>query len=1054
MVAANPRATRLPESGGVLNGSSTQKRYVGHWVQVPSNGLGFGFCRESRSDGALVVYTDIPRVAESEFVVPVASLVARRISPGTRVWLKGNPYGWHAAEVTSATGFDEYWVRVAGLFKDIRVHGAKLVIRWNQPLRDPVQALAHGFCDSPEYYSARRAFLDQLIQQRRTSRGFTAILSAPVDLYHHQLDTVARVLADPVLRYLLADEVGLGKTVEAGLILRQLLLDDPSATVLVCVPSILVSQWRDELTERLLLDDAIRDGRLQVITHEDIARRPDLCEHALVVVDEAHRIVSQLESTRIRSDLQRSRGLLLLSATPMRGNLRTFLGLLNLVDPIAFPTGDMAAFRTRVAQRESSASSVQVLASRRASLRQRRSALDRLATLHGADPTFARMSARCHETAETDSPVWAELAEYIRETYRISRRMIRHRRNAGIAHGYPVSGRRATFVPLSDPARPVIDDFLDRYREHLTERPNRVGYARTVLAALSGPATLLRHLESALAVGRDSNDAVPINSRTLVETTVARLRLDGSEARLRLALDIVADRMALGRKVVVVSTFAQAAQEFIQAASQIWGDQVQGHLRHMTQIERDDGILAFLESVGGQVLVGDYTIEEGRNLQDANVLVNLDLPLDPNRLEQRIGRLDRFAKQGSPAEVVVLIEPDSEWQSAYVALLDQGLGIFDSSVATVQRRLAEILDQLINSLVVLGSQAFILDLPVLRASLLDEQADVDLLEELESVTVAADFDDGSMADLRAADRDVTALRSAFERLTSMSGGIGLRPVDDEKHALVRFANDRDGRGRPRVRRISGLSEDASREVAALLDQPRAYVRDVAASRRGVPLLRLGDPLVDWIDRYLRDDERGRTRAIVRPTASVHTPELWLTCDFLVEFDAVRLHAEDEGVRRRLRRRGDAILPPDVIRTWTDAHGLASPDLLSTVLEAPFDERVDRVLRGPVWQDVRAELPEWSQLCRLSFEAAQDHLATTPALTELPLAAAGRAKREVQYRTAVLRARSHHLPTEAERTSAAQEMRREEELGRALIEGVAQPAVSVIACGGVVLWPTT
>jgi hypothetical protein len=85
--------------------------------------------------------------------------------------------------------------------RELRLRGDRFTIRWNRPLTDPVGAVALGFCDSPEYYEARRAFLDQLVRQRSAARGFTAVLSAPVELFQHQLDTVARVLSDPVLRY-------------------------------------------------------------------------------------------------------------------------------------------------------------------------------------------------------------------------------------------------------------------------------------------------------------------------------------------------------------------------------------------------------------------------------------------------------------------------------------------------------------------------------------------------------------------------------------------------------------------------------------------------------------------------------------------------------------------------------------------------------------------------------------------------------------------------------------------------------------------------------------
>src|SRR5262249_47544116 len=185
-----------------------------------------------------------------------------------------------------------YLVQLAGPSRGLLRSEHQLRVRWNRPLTDPVSAVANGFCDSPEYYEARCAFLDQMVRQRSASRGFSAVLSAPFELYPHQLDTVARVLSDPVLRYLLADEVGLGKTIEAGLVLRQLFLDDTQATALVSVPAALVDQWGEELRNRLLLDDAIMARRLRLVSHEETADAGRLREHTLIVVDEAHRLLT------------------------------------------------------------------------------------------------------------------------------------------------------------------------------------------------------------------------------------------------------------------------------------------------------------------------------------------------------------------------------------------------------------------------------------------------------------------------------------------------------------------------------------------------------------------------------------------------------------------------------------------------------------------------------------------------------------------------------------------------------------------------------------------
>ncbi|MGH4027280.1 MAG: protein DpdE [Pseudonocardiaceae bacterium] len=978
----------------MLTRSSAAGRSVGRCVQVRSCGPDFGFRRLKATAGALVAYPDILGLAEA----PTA--IARR-------------------------GF---------------------IIRWNQPGTDLVSVVARCSGDSPECYETRRALLSQLVRQRSVSRGFTAVLSAPVELYQHQLDTMARVLADPVPRYLLADEVGLGKTIEAGLVLRQLLLDDAEATAVVSVPAALVRQWYREFRDRLLLADAVDKGRLRLVSHDRLARERRLREHALVVVDEAHLLLRHLEDRpRLRLDMKHTRGLLLLSATPMRGNLPVFLELLSLIDPLAFSREDLDSFRERVQVREKEAISLQVLTARRARLGQRYDVLADLLQLHGTDPQVVHLVQECRAAPGSESPTWSALASYIRETYRISRRMIRHRRNSGTTAEYLVAGRRVLFVPVADPARAVVDEFLERYREYLQDSYTLEHYARIVVHGLGGPRALLHHLESLQTTPDETTRTLPPSARALVETTLARLRCADLGTRQERALKLVQERLDQGLKVVVVGTSSGVARAFFDAARLCWGVLVGGHLAHLSQVRREKDVLTFLEASGSRVLVGDYTLEEGRNLQDAQVLVNLDLPLDPHRLEQRIGRLDRLTRRPEPTEVVVFTEAGSEWVTEHIRLLDEGVGIFQASVATLQRKLADLLDDVLARLPREGGRAFTTDLRALRESLEHERTDIDLLDELESVTVASDFDDASVADLRDAENDVEDLRTAFMRFTAPRGGLGLRAHEDPTDHLLRFRV-------PPGQRIPGLPDDAAAEVLPLLRRPRAFARDTATSRSGVAPLRLGDPLMDWLESYLRADERGQTCVIVRRYAGVRAPALWLSCDFLVEFDTAHLRAESDGVRRWLRRRGDALLPPTTIRTWTDPAGPAPTTLQENVLERPFDQGTDRVLRGPLWKDVRSTLPDWPQLCRLSGETALEQVCTMPALTSVPTAAARRAQEEVTSRLAVLHARSQRLSSARERASAGRDTEREKALGRALVQGVGHPAVSVIACAAVVLWP--
>jgi ATP-dependent helicase HepA len=157
---------------------------------------------------------------------------------------------------------------------------------WNAP-EDPAEMLAAGAAESQYLHDRRQAALTPLRSLTSAAQGLTSLLSAGIDFVPHQVAAVRRVLSDPIQRYLLADEVGLGKTIEAGLIIRQHLIDNPDTEVLIATPSALCEQWRRELSEKLRLDQF--GEPFECCSHAEIARvarTPDV-----LVVDEAHHLV-------------------------------------------------------------------------------------------------------------------------------------------------------------------------------------------------------------------------------------------------------------------------------------------------------------------------------------------------------------------------------------------------------------------------------------------------------------------------------------------------------------------------------------------------------------------------------------------------------------------------------------------------------------------------------------------------------------------------------------------------------------------------------------------
>ena len=109
---------------------------------------------------------------------------------------------------------------------------------------DPATVIAELAQETPFFFQQRFDLLTQLLKQNQLAHGMPALISSKVEVLQHQAEIAERVLRDPVIRYLLADEVGLGKTIEAGIIMRQIRLDAPEARIAVVAPDALTRQWR------------------------------------------------------------------------------------------------------------------------------------------------------------------------------------------------------------------------------------------------------------------------------------------------------------------------------------------------------------------------------------------------------------------------------------------------------------------------------------------------------------------------------------------------------------------------------------------------------------------------------------------------------------------------------------------------------------------------------------------------------------------------------------------------------------------------------------------
>jgi len=482
----------------------------------------------------------------------------------------------------------------------------------------PQERLLAGQVEPPDVFDLRIAALIQQYRRRQSRvRGF---IGGRIELIPHQLHIASEVASRHVPRVLLADEVGLGKTIEACLIVHRLILTGRAQRVLILLPESLVHQWFVELLRRFnlwfhifdeercvaleanqpginpFLDDQLVLASLRFFTdHEHRGRQALAAGWDLLVVDEAHHLgwspgATSPEYTLVERLGRQTPGLLLLTATPEQLGMASHFARLRLLDPDRFH--DLGEF---IKETESYRD-----VARLAELLQNNSPLAEndiglLTRLLGD----SEVSVRHRLKSSSDPLVGAELLDALLDQHGTSRVMFRNTR--ATITGFP--RRRANLCPL-----PESLDHGDLFEALAEEFANDV-------AVTPNP------------------DFAPQFSRDP--------RIDWLVGLLR----------ALGDDKVLLIGRTQGKVEAIEAALRTrLNVKMAAFHEGLSLVQRDRQAAWFSEEDGARLLLCSEIGSEGRNFQFAHHLVLFDLPLDPELLEQRIGRLDRI---GQTAEIQI-----------------------------------------------------------------------------------------------------------------------------------------------------------------------------------------------------------------------------------------------------------------------------------------------------------------------------------------------------------------------------------------------------------------
>jgi SNF2 family DNA or RNA helicase len=455
-------------------------------------------------------------------------------------------------------------------------------------------------------------------------------------------------------RGLLSDEVGLGKTIEAGLVLKEYLLRQMVQRVLILTPPGLVEQWREELVTKFNItdfvtnhDEAFRslgpDAWLRfphVIASLATARRPEHRQvitseiYDLVIVDEAHHLKNRASvSWKLVNELQK-RFILLLTATPVQNSLSELYNLVTVLKPgqLKSPKEFQRDFVVR------------------------------------GDPRLPKNRGLLREL--------------------LSDVMVRHSRGQ-INLQLPPRRAHTIQMVLHAEERQLYDAIADLSHRIL-------GDAALTSAHRFGVRTLLREAGSSAAATRTTlRSLADVSGLAAYRSDLLSLaaQADAVERSAKAdALTKLLEAQAAGRNThskVVIFTQFRATQEMLATHLKQAGIDFALYHGGLTSAQKNQTIRDFSEHL--PVLLSTEAAGEGRNLQFCRVLVNFDLPWNPQRIEQRVGRIHRIG-QSQPVDIFNLAAQDTI-EEHVLDILDRKLNMFELVIGEMDMILGQLSDE-------------------------------------------------------------------------------------------------------------------------------------------------------------------------------------------------------------------------------------------------------------------------------------------------------------------------------------------------------------------------
>jgi ATP-dependent helicase HepA len=975
---------------------------VGSLVRSQTNSLGIGKVVEISSTHATVEYFSSvgQRIPQS---LTLNSITQVQLYPQTRcfiwsksheTWTIGRIYNWDE-EVC------RYQIDLPDS-KTILAAEEDIYVRCNKAIDDPIEMLVMKGHATPYFQEKRLDLVKTLVEQRAVSHSLTGLLSASINLYPHQVEVLRRILNDSTQRYLLADQTGLGKTIEAGVILRQYLMDEPQGKAAVIVPQYLLTQWRTELESKFFLSQF--GDRVKIVATSDANQITPSAALGLLIIDEAHSLAALAASpNQIQRKVfetckylsQKSDRLILLSSLSLSGNEKEYLVMLHLLDSETYRLHDMEVFKEAISKKEEIGTILYEL-KKSTEVSTIKNNLKKLSNLSPEDKYLSNALNNVIDSPDSQGElekITNNIVTHVRDTYSLDSRILRNPRSSAEDIIYDRNITPKVEYELDERSFD-IHEILESWR---TSAPKNQEYQRIFLLFFQGGGTWLGILklllESRLNHKSDSRLLQEFNTED-IELLTQTPFFTGEEKILQSLLSILkqpsedgdriellkivllyhfADRFGLQSfrsnieklqervksrierpfsgdtlpKIIIFTSFIQTSNELVSSLQGNFGKQaVVFHQSGKTRDEIEKNLSQFKTDPNCFILICDSSAIEGHNLQFVNWIINFDLPWSPMILEKRIGRFDRM---GRPVNIDFTLfagaEVDDSPHDAWYQILKDGFGVFQKSITNLESYFQEKLPKLEAILFQSGGKGLVEEMSKIKEEIVEAQEKIDQQNVLDEIDIS---------DERATEYFETLFKydSQYQKIQ--------RAVEGWMCQALRFkdASDVNKNGVSRYQPITRTMVPADHVKSIFvkhLEASGTYKREVASQYAGVKLYRIGEGLLQALSNYIRWDDRGQAFAMWRCDQSwdAKPGKEWVgfRFNYIVEANItpgrqlLQKNACTKADLAAFERRADALFPPMMETIFVDGNmKIVEDESLIAILQSPYYRKNERSYR--------------------------------------------------------------------------------------------------------------